>query len=1530
MKLIRGSLKFSVWMAMLAFLLVLVPVVGAWSGTGHFPGESIGYTDGTHLHPYTVAPNYRQASGRLDFSSSMIHFDDTADLYVNFAFDTTGKTVYLVYTTDGSNPTKTNGTAVTATFSRYSDPNRIWVASVPPQPYGTTVKYIFYISNGTLATSSGRVSGTVADRNASQYETSWTESDGAYFEYAIRPIYYVDKDATGTGTGLSWQNAYTSLTTAIAYHTGTDEEIWVAEGVYYPEGDGRNATFRIEDVDGFLLYGGFAGNETRLDQRDWVAHPTILSGDVERNDINTDGNFINETWNDIVGGNAYNIFSLRAYSSSIGPTTVIDGFTLTGGQADGGYWQDRGGGLYCYSAGPVCGPTISHVVFSGNQATNGGGLATDYGITDGAVLSPYLKDVVFTGNRSTEGGGGLINNAVRSISYLRMDNVTFLNNMAGGTGGGALLVGTGDGNPVLNNVVFSGNQANEGGGLGILAYAAWTAAYPVLTNLTFSGNRAAVNGGAMVLYGNGYWGSQPALQNSILWGNTAGGAGAQIYTYNFNATYPVISYSTIEGGCPDLASCGSGMLYTDPLFIMPITATAAPTTSGNYRLRLTSPAIDSGDNNVVPAGTDRDGWARKVDMPAADTGNGTAPLVDRGAYEAHVFYVDRDATGTPDGLSWSTAYTNVQEALAWTHAHVSSTYEIWVAEGTYYPDEGAGHVNNALTETFRINRNNVQLYGGFAATETQRSERNWTAHPTILSGDIDKNGLATNNAYHVFYLDGVTNGLITGTTVIDGFTVTGGNAAGTAPNDSGGGIYCAGNGSGKACSPTLANLTISGNRAASYGGGLYNNGSSGTSSPQLTHVIFSGNQSASSGGGMYNDGGNGVSSPILTHVIFRGNQAAYGGGLDNYGYQGSSSPVLINVLFSGNYGSSSGGGIYNNGYSGSVTPRLLNVTFAGNRAGQGGAIHNYGSGSVATAVNTIFWGDSATTGAEIYNNNGTAALSSSVLQGSCPSGTTCGTGMRYSDPKFATPIIATAAPTTTGDYRLQMVSPAIDAGNSLSVTMMTDLDGNVRIVGDSVDAGAYESPYLLLNLNFSGMGIGNVTSNPAGINCGITCTYGFLPGTVVTLTATPLISSTFSGWSGDLSGTGNPQVFTMTTAKAVTASFAINTYTITPTAGANGSLSPAVPTVVNYGSTISFTISPSTGYHIVDVWVDGSTVGAVSAYTFTNVTANHTITAAFAINIYTITPTAGANGSISPSTPQTVNHGGSAVFTISPSTGYHIVDVRVDGSTVGAVSAYTFTNVTANHTITAAFAINTYTIMPTAGTNGSISPSTPQTVNHGGSAVFTISPSTGYHIVDVRVDGSTVGAVSAYTFTNVTANHTITAAFAINIYTITPTAGANGSISPSTPQTVNHGGSAVFTISPSTGYHIVDVRVDGSTVGAVNAYTFTNVMANHTITAAFAMNLYTLTVTLTGEGTGLVTSLPAGVNCSSGTCQATFTAGTVVTLSATTTRTVSFGGWSGAVTAAVPVVTVTMDGPKAVTATFRTYRVYLPAVMRKG
>src|SRR5262249_31954895 len=157
-------------------------------------------------------------------------------------------------------------------------------------------------------------------------------------------------------------------------------------------------------------------------------------------------------------------------------------------------------------------------------------------------------------------------------------------------------------------------------------------------------------------------------------------------------------------------------------------------------------------------------------------------------------------------------------------------------------------------------------------------------------------------------------------------------------------------------------------------------------------------------------------------------------------------------------------------------------------------------------------------------------------------------------------------------------------------------------------------------------------------------------------------------------------------------------------------------------------------------------VGAVASYTFHNVQVDHTINASFAINVYAITASAGAHGAISPSGTVNASHGSDKTFTLTPADCYHVADVLVDGSSVGPVTTYTFTNITGPHTISATFDINTYTIAASAGANGSISPSGNVSVNCGANQTFSITADPCYHVADVLVDGSSVGAVSSYTF----------------------------------------------------------------------------------------------------------------------------------------------------------------------------------------
>jgi len=314
-------------------------------------------------------------------------------------------------------------------------------------------------------------------------------------------------------------------------------------------------------------------------------------------------------------------------------------------------------------------------------------------------------------------------------------------------------------------------------------------------------------------------------------------------------------------------------------------------------------------------------------------------------------------------------------------------------------------------------------------------------------------------------------------------------------------------------------------------------------------------------------------------------------------------------------------------------------------------------------------------------------------------------------------------------------------------------------------------------------------------------------------------------------------------------------HTITASAGAGGSISPSGAVAVADGADQAFTITPDTCFVVADVLVDGGSVGAVTDYTFTNVTADHTISASFtAAPGYTITASAGAGGSITPSGAVGVACGADQAFTITPDSCHVVADVLVDGGSVGAVTDYTFLDVQADHTISASFAAINYTITASAGAGGSITPSGAVGVTCGDDQAFTITPDTCYVVEAVLVDGDTVGAVTDYTFLDVQADHTITASFAPSpAYTITATAGAGGSIVPSGAVVVACGDDQAFTITPDSGFNVLDVLVDAGSVGAVLNYTFLDVMADHTIDASFVdVECPSITVTAPNGGESVI------------------------------------------------------------------------------
>ncbi len=354
--------------------------------------------------------------------------------------------------------------------------------------------------------------------------------------------------------------------------------------------------------------------------------------------------------------------------------------------------------------------------------------------------------------------------------------------------------------------------------------------------------------------------------------------------------------------------------------------------------------------------------------------------------------------------------------------------------------------------------------------------------------------------------------------------------------------------------------------------------------------------------------------------------------------------------------------------------------------------------------------------------------------------------------------------------------------------------------------------------------------NPSGT---ITVNYG----TSQTYSIVPDAGYQVSSVTVDNVPEGTPSSFTFNyiiTPHTIRADFTLRTFTIISSAAAGGSVTPSGISTVTYGGSRTFNISASTGYYIADVKIDGVSAGVISTYTFSNVSADHTISATFGQMTYTITGTAGAGGSINPSGSVASAYGSSRTYTFTPETGFGISDVKVDNISVGTVTSYTFSNIAANHTITAAFAVLPFTISATSGSGGTIMPDGNSTVSFGAARTFTITPNTGYHILDVKADNVSVGPVSTYTFSNVTGNHTIAATFAINTYAVAASAGTGGTISPAGVSTVDHGSDLTYTITPATGFTISDVHVDNASVGAVSAFTFSDIAAGHSISVTFS------------------------------------------------------------------------------------------------
>ena len=418
---------------------------------------------------------------------------------------------------------------------------------------------------------------------------------------------YVDRDAAPGGDGSSWALAFDVLNDALAHANDlmVGGEIWIAEGVYAPAGPGgpREASFLVPP--GVALYGGFAGDETGLDERDPIGHPTVLTGDLLGDDSTGGG----------IDENAYHVVRLLP-----GAGQRIDGFTITGGNMDGvgeTLFDRAGGGVNAADSSQFL---IANCLFEKNYAVLGGGalVARDAGY-----------DVVncrFVENRCHDMGG-----AILSWGWLTSDigvvNSTFVGNVAEGTGGGH------DGG--WGGAVFLRPMTDDGDEVQFV-------------QCTFYRNRAGDHSGGIRVSGT-VMPEQRApvfVHNGVFLENFAGNDVEHIEVGTYDPHE--VTYSCLD----PLSSWidGHNNVIADPQFMDPTGPDWVPgTLDDDLRLTGSSPGVDAGRNAwLLPdvADLDRDGDTaervpfdlayepRRADDPSVpDRGSGAVPVVDMGAYE---------------------------------------------------------------------------------------------------------------------------------------------------------------------------------------------------------------------------------------------------------------------------------------------------------------------------------------------------------------------------------------------------------------------------------------------------------------------------------------------------------------------------------------------------------------------------------------------------------------------------------------------------------------------------------------------------------------------------------------------------------------------------------------------------------------------------------------------------------------------------------------------------------------------------------
>ena len=652
-------------------------------------------------------------------------------------------------------------------------------------------------------------------------------------------IIYVSKTGSDSD-GSSWASAYNDLQSALD-SAGTGDSIYVAAGTYVPTknaadgatGDGGSDSAFVLKKD-VKIYGGFAGNETSLNERDIAQNKTILSGDLGG------------------GNNAYHVVI------SVGDmgTAAVDGLTITGGNADGS------GSIQ------VGGTAVSR--------NNGGGMFNIGG-------SLMIVGCTFTNNTADNGGG----------IYNINGNLTII------------------GSRFLNNTAII-----NGGGL-------YTEDYTLLVSCVFTGNIAQNRGGGMY-----HETSTATLVNTIVAGNTSWNGFSERDGYPLTYRYSIIGGIKYDNGNAVVTGM-SPSEYVNPDGTLKPTAVHA-IGGGSYNAAVNLLGAELAEILYNPASIATESGDKKVDIGA---------FLHMSHHDGEKIFLVAGQGGV-----WTddrTYYTDLQTAMdaaavwaavAWEAAHDSAPISVWIAEGSYEPTINAadGSSGDGGRDNAFVLRKDIKVYGGFTGAETDFAQRDLSAGATTtLTGDV----------YHVVISAGDL-----GSAVLDGVTVTGGDANGFGDilvngdyilRDCGGGVYNTGN-------ITVENCVFTDNGADAGGGGIYNDGGF----PTVMDCRFTDNTVIfGDGGGMYNMGG----VPTITRCVFMENSTpiGIGGGMFNYG----SWPKVLFSVFASNQ-ATDGSDVYNMDVD---TVTFVGCTFTSNTAAS--SLYNDQSG--ATLINTIVQGNVA-------------------------------------------------------------------------------------------------------------------------------------------------------------------------------------------------------------------------------------------------------------------------------------------------------------------------------------------------------------------------------------------------------------------------------------------------------------------------------------------------------------------------------------------------------------------------------------------